>query len=77
MDDLTKLGGIVGSNTPIPTKLLKGWLFSQSWILKNPGEQLHPVRWTSVSKGQVWNPPPIWQNFTWKFDTGKNIVRTS
>ena len=28
------------------------------WLVKRPGEQLHPLRWTSISKGQVWCAPP-------------------
>ena len=58
MYDYTTIGGTLGSHTPIPLKVMKGWLFQQSWLTERPGEQLHPVRWTSISKGQVWNPPP-------------------
>lgn len=57
-DDPTAIGGILGSKTPIASMMLKGWLFAQSWISANPGEQLHPTRWTSISKGQVWSAPP-------------------
>lgn len=58
MQDHTTFGGTLGSTTPIPLMGMKGWLFQQSWLSQRPGEQLHPVRWTSISKGQVWNPPP-------------------
>ena len=56
--DHTVIGGTLGSGTPIPMKAMKGWLFSQSWLINRPGEQLHPLRWTSISKGQVWCAPP-------------------
>ena len=56
--DHTRLGGTLGSGTPIPLLRLKGWLFQQSWLTRRPGEQLHPLRWTSISKGQVWCAPP-------------------
>lgn len=54
----TRLGGALGSGTPIPLVQMKGWLFMQGWLTNRPGEQLHPLRWTSISKGQVWCPPP-------------------
>lgn len=57
-DPPIRLGGILGSNTPIPLVRMKGWLFWQSWLTRRPGEQLHPLRWTSISKGQVWCAPP-------------------
>ena len=68
MYDNTKIGGMLGSSTPIPLRTLKGWLFQQSWITQNPGEQLHPARWTSISKGQVWNPPPSGLKNPWYTD---------
>lgn len=57
-EDPTAIGGILGSHTPIGSMEMKGWLFAQSWITANPGEQLHPTRWTNISKGQVWCAPP-------------------
>ena len=56
--DYTVIGGTLGSGTPIPVKAMKGWLFQQGWLTNRPGEQLHPLRWTSISKGQVWCAPP-------------------
>ena len=56
--DHTTLGGILGSGTPIRSKTMKGWLFLQSWLINRPGEQLHPLRWVNISKGQVWCAPP-------------------
>ena len=56
--DYTVIGGTLGSGTPIPLKAMKGWLFLQSWLINRPGEQRHPLRWTSISKGQVWCAPP-------------------
>ena len=58
-DNPTAIGGILGSHTPIASMMLKGWLFAQSWVSAHPGEQLHPVRWTNISKGQVWSAPPM------------------
>ena len=57
-EDQTVIGGALGSGTPIPVKAMKGWLFLQSWLSNRPGEQRHPLRWTSISKGQVWCAPP-------------------
>ena len=57
-DDIIVGATWLGTNRPIPLMRLKGWLFQQSRILGNPSTQLHPMRWTSISKGQVWNPPP-------------------
>ena len=68
MYDNTKIGGMLGSSCPIALRTLKGWLFQQSWIAQNPGEQLHPVRWTSISKGQGWNPPPNGLKNPWYTD---------
>lgn len=56
--DHTVIGGTLGSGTPIPVKAMKGWLFLQGWLTNRPGERLHPLRWTSISKGQVWCAPP-------------------
>ena len=56
--DHTRLGGTLGSGTPIPLVRMKGWLFMQSWLTNRPDTQLHPLRWTSISKGQVWCAPP-------------------
>ena len=76
MYDNTAIGGTLGSHTPIPLMVMKGWLFQQSWLTRRPGEQLHPMRWTSISKGQVWNPPPalpgsgqLSAGTDWVFDT--------
>lgn len=41
----------LGSHTPIFSLRLKGWLFQQSWVTRNPDTQLHPLRWTNNSKG--------------------------
>lgn len=30
---------------------IKGWLFQQSWLTRNPHTQLHPLRWTNNCKG--------------------------
>ena len=49
---------ILGTGTPIRKIEMKGWLFQQGWLTQNPDTQMHPMRWTSISKGQVWNPPP-------------------
>ena len=56
--DPTAIGGILGSSTPIASMALKGWLFAQSWVGANPGGCFYPVRWTVISKGQVWSAPP-------------------
>lgn len=56
--DHTKIGGTLGSGTPIPSVRMKGWLFMQSWLSDQPDTQLHPLRWTAISKGQVWCAPP-------------------
>lgn len=50
----------LGTQTPIRVVRMKGWLFQQSWLTKAPDTQLHPLRWTNNSKGQVWNPPPTY-----------------
>ena len=43
----------------------------------SPNRFNHPVRWTSITKGQVWNPPPrlpgsgqLSVGADWVFDTG-------
>ena len=48
----------LGTHVPIANVRMKGWLFWQSWLTRTPGTQLHPLRWTSISKGQVWNSAP-------------------
>ena len=56
--DHTVIGGTLGSGTPIPLKAMKGWLFLQSWLTNRPDTQMHPLRWTAISKGAVWCAPP-------------------
>ena len=56
--DYTVIGGVLGTSTPIPLKAMKGWLFLQGWLTNRPGEQRYSLRWTSISKGQVWCAPP-------------------
>lgn len=41
----------LGTQTPIASLRLKGWLFLQSWKTRNPDTQLHPLRWTNNCKG--------------------------
>jgi len=48
----------LGTHVPIASVYMKGWLFQQSWLGKCPATQRHPLRWTSISKGQVWNSAP-------------------
>jgi len=48
----------LGTHVPIFSKAMKGWLFMQGWLVSAVDRLLHPLRWTSISKGQVWNPPP-------------------
>ena len=48
----------LGSHVPIASVTMKGWLFQQGWLTKCPETQRHPLRWTSISKGQVWNSAP-------------------
>ena len=40
-----------GAYPPLGRKHIKGWLFYQSWLHRNPDTQLHPLRWTNNSKG--------------------------
>lgn len=54
----TQQGVVLGSDRPIPLVRMKGWLFMQGWKTARPDTQLHPLRWTSISKGQVWCAPP-------------------
>lgn len=48
----------LGTHVPIFSKAMKGWLFQLGWLVSAVDRLLHPLRWTSISKGQVWNPPP-------------------
>ena len=40
-----------GAYRPLGCNRIKGWLFQQSWVTRNPDTQLHPLRWTNNSKG--------------------------
>ena len=48
----------LGTHVPILIKAMKGWLFQLGWLVSAVDRLMHPLRWTSISKGQVWNPPP-------------------
>ena len=48
----------LGTHVPIFSTAMKGWLFMQGWLVSACERLLHPLRWTSISKGQVWFPPP-------------------
>lgn len=63
----------LGTQVPIPSKAMKGWLFQQGWLVSAVDRLLHPLRWTSISKGQVWNPPP---RATWRHQLHGHIVRS-
>ena len=63
----------LGTHVPIFSKAMKGWLFMQGWLVSACERLLHPLRWTAISKGQVWNPPP--RVLTWRQPLHGHFVR--
>lgn len=62
----------LGMYEPIGTKAIKGEVFAIGWFVSAVDRLLHPLRWTSISKGQVWNPPP---RATWRQPLHGHFVR--